>query len=297
MNKKRISIIIVAYKNIDVLKDCLNSIKKYNDIGDELEVIVVDNSPSKDYIFNEIKRIYKDIMIIKSDNNGFGAGNNIGLRNSSGEYILFLNPDTILTEPIMGFAINKFEKDKKLGMFGLKLIDKCGKNNCSYFFDYKYDMLHCILLKIFNKTNLFLSSKMYISGANIFIRRDLFIRVGMFDENIFMYYEEPDLTRRVRQDKQCNIIRFFNNKQIIHLEGKSSDSSIKALETRLKSSVYYGSKYNLNIKKSLKGEFRYNCFKILIYSLFNKEKQIDFKKKNEIFIKYLNLKEEKERLL
>lgn len=72
-----------------------------------------------DYVTNN----YKNVKILKNENKGFGQGNNIGFIASRGEFILFLNPDTILIEPIFSFAINCFESEPKLGLFGLKLIN------------------------------------------------------------------------------------------------------------------------------------------------------------------------------
>ena len=116
MDKIILSIIIVSHKNLEVLRNCLDSIYLYNDIGECLEIIVVDNSP-EDNIYHYIKNNYSDIMILRMDNKGFGAANNLGAKIAKGEYLLFLNPDTILIEPIFKFAINQFEKDDKLSMF------------------------------------------------------------------------------------------------------------------------------------------------------------------------------------
>ena len=86
MNHILFSVIIVSYKKLDILIDCLDSIYKYNDIGDKLEIIVVDNSP-EDNIYNYIKSNYNDVRILKSENKGFGAGNNLGAKIARGEYL------------------------------------------------------------------------------------------------------------------------------------------------------------------------------------------------------------------
>ena len=84
-----LSVIIVSYLHYDILSECLDSIKKYNDIGDELEVIVSDNSPSSN-IINQLKSNYPWVKTCKNQNKGFGAGNNRGIGISTGKYILFL---------------------------------------------------------------------------------------------------------------------------------------------------------------------------------------------------------------
>ena len=265
MNEVIISVIIVSYNNLNILIDCIESIKKYNDIGSELEIIIVENSPSHE-IYNHIKNDYgNDIKVIKNINKGFGQGNNVGARAAKGEYLLFLNPDTILVEPIFKFAINRFRCNDKLALFGLKLIDKNFKSNMSYYFIDKHNFIHGQIIKIFNRLNIFLKNCMYISGANIFVRKEIFFQAGMFDENMFMYYEEPDLIKRIKSNG--GKIAFYKTKKIIHLEGKTTVSNESTLRRRLESAKYYSSKYNLDFKKQIKSEIIYNAIKYFIYNL------------------------------
>lgn len=269
MNKILISTIIVSYNNLNILIDCIESIKKYNDIGSELEIIIVENS-NNDNIFNFFCLNYNDIKVIKNINKGFGQGNNVGARAAKGEYLLFLNPDTILVEPIFKFAINKFRCNDRLALFGLKLIDKNFKSNMSYYFIDKHNFIHGQIIKIFNRLNIFLKNCMYISGANIFVRKEIFFQAGMFDENMFMYYEEPDLTKRIK-----NIggeTGFFKNKKIIHLEGMTTKCNELALNRRLDSAKYYSNKYNLNFKKQIKNEILYNKIKYIYFKIIKKNK-------------------------
>lgn len=97
MNRVELSVIIVAYKNKDILTDCIDSIMENNDDPDKVEIIIVDNSPDYE-LYDYISSKYPQLLMIKSDNRGFGAGNNTGVKNSRGQYLLFLNPDTILIE-------------------------------------------------------------------------------------------------------------------------------------------------------------------------------------------------------
>ncbi|HAS91144.1 MAG TPA: glycosyltransferase family 2 protein, partial [Clostridiales bacterium] len=185
INKKIVTVVIVSYNNSEVLINCLNSIYQYNDIGDSLEVIVVDNSENLD-IYNLIKNIYKNVIVIKNNNMGFGQANNIGAKLAQGKYLIFLNPDTLLIEPIFLFAIKKFEEYNNLALFGVKLLSVDLKSNMSFGFIDKFSLFYGQLNKILNKYNIFLNNMMYISGANIFIKKSEFIKAGMFDENIFM---------------------------------------------------------------------------------------------------------------
>ena len=119
----KISVIVVAYKSGDVLVKCLDSIAKYNDIGDELEVIVVDNSPEEARIEKDLEKSeYKNYHYIPSDNRGFGAGNNQGADIATGDILAFLNPDIILIEPIFKKVWEKFQQEKDLMLMGGKLL-------------------------------------------------------------------------------------------------------------------------------------------------------------------------------
>ncbi len=96
-NMKKISAIIVAYKNGEILKDALDSIHCFNDIGDDLEVVVVDNGPQDGKIRAWVSG--SDIYL-ETDNHGFGEGNNRGAEVASGEILAFLNPDICRVEPL-----------------------------------------------------------------------------------------------------------------------------------------------------------------------------------------------------
>ena len=105
----KLSVIIVSYENCEILRDCLESIKEFNDLKDEAEIIISDNSITNN-VYEMVKKDYPEIQIIKNNNIGFGPANNRATDISSGEYLLFLNPDTILLEPIFQFAVDKFEQ-------------------------------------------------------------------------------------------------------------------------------------------------------------------------------------------
>lgn len=261
------SVIIVTYNNLDIIKECLISIYKYNDIGQSLEVIVVDNSPNND-IVNYIKINFTDVIIIKNENNGFGEGNNIGFRCSKGKYILLLNPDTILVEPIFRYAISKFDSDNELGLFGVKLIDSFGKINQSFNYIDHYDIIHAQIVKIYHRISYFDTGKMYIQGADMFIRRVAFSEAGLFDSRMFMYYEEPDLIKRIKEKKYK--IAYFNDKKIIHLEGKSSGASVDMLKIKLDSQKIYCEKYGIDFNREIRNEIRRMKVKSYVFYFINR---------------------------
>lgn len=272
-SKPKLSVIIVCYNNLEVLRGCLTSINKFNDIGEELEVIVVDNG--NDNTFDYVRANYQEIIIIKNKNNGFGQANNVGFLASNGEYVLFLNPDTILVEPIFSFTINKFEMNTKLGLFGIKLIDVNKKQNLSFNYIDKHGLVNAQFIKLFHRISFFSPKKMYIVGANLFMRSSVFSEVGMFDENFFMYYEEPDLSRRVKNNGYE--IQYFPEKEIIHLEGASSQPNQKMFKIKMDSFRKYCNKYSIDFKKEFSKEYRRTYTKYQILKRINPSKGNEYK--------------------
>ena len=125
---------------------------------------------------------------------------------------------------------------------------------------------------------------MYIAGADLFVRRDAFYEAGKFDENIFMYYEEPDLIRRLRKvRKDCKIV-YEPGIRMIHLEKKSTPMSMNMIGHEMDSCIYYGKKYELDYKKKIRFEYRYYKLKRMVYKVLKNQKA---ERMNEI-IQYLN---------
>ena len=268
----KISVITVAYKSADILEKSIKSIFKYNDIGDDLEYILVDNSPVEDRVDNKLsKEILKKIKYIPADNKGFGAGNNKGAEVAKGEILAFLNPDIILIEPIFKEIYHEFSIKKNMAMMGCKLLYEDLTPSFSFYFDYKYSVLKKWTLKLWNKLNYFDSNSMYLSGADMFIRKSVFQKCGRFDENIFMYYEEPDLSRRIKNIGDWKI-RYDKRKKMIHLEKKSTPNTLNSVKYEFESAIYYGKKYNLDYKSKIRFEYRYLLLKKHIYKRINKEK-------------------------
>ncbi len=254
----KVSVIIVAYRNGKVLKESLDSLQRFNDLGPGLEVIVVDNSPEGERVLSFVRAsAFPEVRYIPADNRGFGAGNNIGAKAASGEILCFMNPDIIYIEPVFGKVWQKFQEDRDLMLAGGKLLNADGTPGFSFYYDYSSDLLHRTLDKVQNKRDHFIPEKMYTSGANLFVRREAFFAAGMFDENIFMYYEEPDLIRRIRKTIPGARNAYFPEIRMIHLERQSTPVGTGSLKRELDSSIYYGKKYGLDVRKKIRFERSY----------------------------------------
>lgn len=290
---KILSVIIVSFQNIKILEDCIQSILLYNDLGKNLEIIVSDNSLDT-HLYNYISNKYTNIKICKNDNKGFGAGNNRGVEISSGKYLLFLNPDTIIVEPIFKFAVEKFENNKDLALFGMQLIDKTGKESGSFCTYDKYDIFTCIWDRHYRKIGKFIDGKMFICGADMFVRRSSFTEAGGFDENIFMYKEEADLIKRIKIYSDAKKIAYFKEKKIIHLEGGTEKKGENNIEQRLKvakrltdSDKYYAEKWGLNFNKIIKSRIKCCRIKKFIFRCFFNSEKVFREKKLISFYKSL----------
>lgn len=268
----KMSIITVAYKSPEILLKSINSLFKYNDLENEIEYILVDNSPVNERVNLKLPdEIMDNIIYVPADNQGFGAGNNVGAKHASGEILAFINPDIIFIEPILKNVYENFKLNQQLVMMGCKLLNEDLSSGFSFYFDYKYSITKKWTLKLWNKLDYFNVKNMYISGANIFIRKKTFFDCGMFDENIFMYYEEPDLTRRVKL-LDNNLIKFNKDIKMIHLEKKSTPNTLFSVKQEFKSAIYYGRKYGLDYIKKIKFEYRYLVLKRTIYYFIDKNK-------------------------
>lgn len=252
----RLSVVIVTYNCLELLKKCIASVFQFNDIGEELEVIVVDNGSDGSY--EKIKAMpgFEEVIAFKHENSGFGAGNNAGAAIAEGDVILFLNPDTELVEPVFKYALQKFDKDIELGCFGVQLIDKDHKPAPSGGYRLHMGLWKVQSYKILNRIGVFLPDKMFTSGADLFIRRSSFYECGAFDENIFMYCEEADICNRLNGIGKK--VAYFPEKHIIHNEGSTAaDSFPQKYSAVLKARQYYCKKYGINFSREAKKELRY----------------------------------------
>lgn len=249
----KISVIIVSYNSGTCLMKCLESIELYNDLMNEIEVIVVDNW--KIDLLQESLIKYKAILnyelkyIHNPQNGGFGQGNNIGASLASGELLFFLNPDTLLIEPIFSSLYKAYRESKDNRIFGFKLLDKKYNVNNSYSFFpeyfYLYPLIGLIERRFFylpNKIS-FVNRKIWPWGACFAISRCLFFCVGKFDENIFLCNEEPDLLQRI-PERHVELL----HKSVIHLEGHDAPPTVQRNIEYLKSLYYYCKKYELSFK-------------------------------------------------
>jgi GT2 family glycosyltransferase len=231
----KLSIIIVNWNSLGYLRKCLTSL--YTHIRDlSFEVIVVDNASPESGI-ETLNLDFPNVVVIKSDINlGFAGANNLGFARSSGEYVLFLNPDTELVDNTFKTMLDQSLALPDAGVIGCKLLnsDLSIQTSCIQTFptipnqllDYEYLRLRwpsCYFWDIgalFSESNQPVSVEV-ISGACMLLRRDVFERAGMFTVDYFMYAEDLDLCYKVKSLGFRNY--YIGQAQVIHHGGRSSN--------------------------------------------------------------------------
>lgn len=233
-----LSIIIVNYNVKYFLEQCLYSLRKATD-SINAEVIVIDNNSIDDSL-PYLKPRFPEVAFHKTIANiGFAKACNIGLSYSSGDYVLFLNPDTIIAEDTFSKCIAFFERTPDCGALGIKMVDGTGEFLKESKRAFPSPMTS--LYKLFGLGRVFPGSKIFnryhlghldrnknhevdvLAGAFIMIRRSVLDEVGAFDEKFFMYGEDVDLSYRVQQAGYKNY--YFSESTIIHFKGESTKRS------------------------------------------------------------------------
>jgi GT2 family glycosyltransferase len=234
-NKTLISIIIVHYKVPECLREAIHSIYQA-ELNDQTEIIVVDNA-SNDNASQITKKEFPEVIWIQLKQNiGFGKACNIGAHHAKGRYILLLNPDTVISKTSLSVAYTLLERRSDIGLMGPKILNPDGtlQASCRRSFPTPTVAISYFtgLSRLFPKSKLLSRYHMTfmdqdqageleaISGSFMFLRRELFLDIGGFDEIFFMYGEDLDLCWRIRE--KGFKVWYEPATQIIHRKGRSS---------------------------------------------------------------------------
>ncbi|MEJ5351262.1 MAG: glycosyltransferase [Melioribacteraceae bacterium] len=240
-----LSIIIVNYNVKEFLLNLLDSIRKAAS-KISVEIIVVDNA-SDDGSIEAIKEKFPEVKLIEnSENIGFGAANNLALKEAKGKYFLLINPDTIVREDTLETMINFFEEHPECGIAGCKVLNPDGTLQlaCRRGFPGPWTSFTKVmgLSKLFPKSRLFArynltyldENQTYevdaVSGAFMMMRKEVYEKIGGFDPQFFMYGEDLDLCYRAQ--KANYKVYYVHSTEIIHYKGESTKRS-KIDETKL----------------------------------------------------------------
>src|SRR3989344_479268 len=241
-----LSVIVLSYNTRDLTKRCLSSIiENYKEDIDKgkIELVLADNG-SGDETTEAIQNYDSRIKIIQNEKNyGFGKGNNLASKKAQGKYILFLNSDTVSKDKGFLKMVSFLEKNQEIGILGGKLENRNGSKQLSAGKFYKPLNLSFSLLGLesFVRSAPDKISKVdWVSGACMMIRRDLFERLGGFDENYFMYMEDMDLCFRAK--KEGFLTYFYPDIKLEHREAGSSNRQF-AVKNIYKGLLYFYKKH------------------------------------------------------
>jgi GT2 family glycosyltransferase len=234
----KLSVIIVNYNVKYFLEQCLLSVRKAIK-GIEAEVFVVDNNSVDNSVQMLIERFPEIKLIANKENLGFSKANNQGIAQSDGEYVLLLNPDTIVEEDTFTKILLFMDTHPDAGGLGVKMVDGKGK----FLPESKRGLPTpaVAFYKIFGLSRLFPRSKRFgryhlgyldkdmihqveiLSGAFMLLRKEALDKTGLLDETFFMYGEDIDLSYRILQAGYNNY--YFPLARIIHYKGESTKKS------------------------------------------------------------------------
>ena len=224
----KLSVVIVSYNVRDYLENCLQSVSRALE-GIEGEVFVVDNHSDDDSV-ETVRSQYPWVRLIENQENmGFSRANNIAIREARGEYVLLLNPDTIVEEATLREVLRFMEEHPKAGGAGVMMHNADGSLAPESRRALPTPWVSC--LKMLGFTKRYYMSHLpwdqpsrieVISGAFCFLRKKALDEVGLLDEDFFMYGEDIDLSYRLMKGGWEN---WYLPYPITHFKGKSTQKS------------------------------------------------------------------------
>jgi len=231
----KLSIVIVNYNVKYFLEQCLHSVQNACN-GLETEIFVVDND-SVDGSVKMVKEKFPEVHLIENkENKGFSSANNQAIRRSKGEYVLLLNPDTIVEDDTLRKVVDFMDQHPDAGGLGVKMLDGKGK----FLPESKRGLPFpsVAFFKMFGLSSLFPKSRLFstyhlgyldkdkthtvdvLSGAFMLLRKKVLDKIGLLDEAFFMYGEDIDLSYRITKEGYKNY--YYPETRIIHYKGEST---------------------------------------------------------------------------
>lgn len=254
--KPDVSIIIVHYRVRAELFNCLSSIAASTP-KISYEVIVVDND-ERQAIEKALKKRFPWVRYVRSPGNiGFGAASNLGEKVARGQYLFFLNPDTLVTDQSIDILVNRLKKDPKIGIAAPQMLDEVKRiyplQGTGRLTPITALVAHSLVNRILPTNPV--SRKFWIldwnresarevetiEGSAFLMRKLTFDNLGGFDEKFFLYFEETDLCARVRIQGLRILVE--PKAKIIHLFERSTKDRNLALNIFRRSRSYYFRKH------------------------------------------------------
>lgn len=248
-NNPELSIILLNYNGYRDTMECIKSIKK-NEIDLNYYIIVVDNNSSDNSV--EVISLIEDIIVIKRNvNDGFSAGNNVGIRYAlktlNSKYILLLNNDTIITKNAISNMLENIKNDDSTGMVTCKLIKENDKKTIDcYGGIINWNKVVGNFNYVKEENNLYYSK--ISSGACMLIKKEVFEKVGYLSEDYFMYFEDLDYSVRVIENNYK--IQVVPDSVIYHKGGATAgEASPFAIKWNTRNRIIFYKKFKKYVNK------------------------------------------------
>ena len=229
-----VSVVIVNWNTVDLLKACLNSVFSQAR-GIDFEVIVIDNASTDGSVEMVRQDFSQAILIVNSENLGFAAANNQGMAIARGRYVLLLNSDTVVLNSAIQKTMAYADRHPNAAVVGCRILNPDGslQNSCFMFPSLlNWVLFSTYLYRLFPNSHFFGREQMtwwkrddarevdVVTGCYMLVRKRAIEEVGMMDDGFFMYAEETDWCYRFRSKGWNN--RFTPDAEIIHVGGASA---------------------------------------------------------------------------
>ncbi len=243
-----LGVVIVNFNTCDLLRECLRSVFNSEGVA-PIETCVVDNA-SSDASANMVRAEFPQVrLIVNRDNLGYAAANNLGLRGCQACYILLLNPDTVLPPDALAKAIAFLETHPNAGVVGPKLVRADGSLDlaCRRSFPTPEVSFYRMtgLSRLFPRSRLFGRYNLTyldpdqttevdaVVGAFLLVRGEVVQQVGLLDEQFFMYAEDLDWCKRIKETINPRTgqhwqVWYYPAIQVLHVKRASSSRSARA---------------------------------------------------------------------
>lgn len=245
----KLSIVILCWNDMKVIPDCLKSIYATAH-STQFEVIVSDNG-STDGSIEFIRRHYPQVQVIENGRNlRFAKANNVGIRASRGEYVLILNPDTIIHTDALDTIVMYADKHPEAGAFGCRVLNADGsyQEPARPFDCLRSEWIIAVYMRWLGRFFDWARADTYegwageterqvdwITGCFMLVRREVLLQIQGFDEQFFYYYEDMDLCKRV-WDAGYPIV-YTPEATITHLKGQSTNQRLPPVTFALDSQI------------------------------------------------------------
>ncbi|THD69158.1 glycosyltransferase family 2 protein [Robertkochia marina] len=244
-----IAVVIINYNNAQYTIDCINSICKNTSPELSIQYIIIDNASGSEDLeklqkFARTTNIPHLTLFPGRINTGFGGGNMLGVQFANAKYYAFINNDTLLLDDCLKICYEFMESNAEAGVCGPHIkIEEKGQAGS---FDHFISLTKLLLGNAFLETAGIKPRRKisypnpikvdYVNGSFMFFRASDFENSGGFDTNIFLFYEESDLCKRLKKEKK--FCYYIPQAKYLHFEGKSQGTSIRK-KIELKLSMLY----------------------------------------------------------